>query len=155
MEFSDVIYLILMIGFVVFGIFNDSKKKKSKTGTITPPINPYALEEGDRETQKKVDAPPVVLRKKPILSTKQKPTSKKLTSKNDSSEFQSSIDLVTDFEAESSLKDFKKRMSLMKEVSEPYEFPTEHPLLEDLANQDKTIEMKKAIIYSEILKRKY
>lgn len=142
MEFGDIVYFLLMLGFLVFGIFNDSKKKKKNINQSTPPLNPDVFPD-------KTLPPPlrkVAKKAKKLVPVQTPPPPKRV-------EFQSSMDLVTDFEGESSLKgtifDYKMPVKAEKSLYEP------HPILNDLTGEDGSEEIRKAIIYSEILKRKY
>lgn len=160
MEFGDIVYLILMLGFIVFGIFNDSKKKKRKIDTSTPPLNPEnerRVPEVFREifqTPDKQSVPPPVPRTS-SKKTSQKAASKAMPPKTTRPVFQSSMDLVTNFEGESSLKGSMFASDLMEKQTEMTSTETFHPILEQLRSKDGQAEMRKAIIYSEILNKKY
>ena len=160
MELSDVVYLILMGAFVVFGIFNDSKKKKKAIDTSTKPLNDDAKDMRDvfRDLLERTERknPPPVPKKN---STKRKEPSREKRFKQSSDPmhgFESSMGLVTDFTKESSLKgyDFVDEGST-KVLEINNEIGYQHPILENLVEGDRQSEFKKAIIYSEIINRKY
>jgi hypothetical protein len=157
MEFGDIIYLILMLAFFVFGIFNDSKKKQKKISKSTQPVN----REGEfrdvfREIFQKPQQQPVppptpkTVRSKSQLA---KPTL--ASARSTYREFQSSLDLVTDFEGESSLKGSLFASELFDNHREMKAVETFHPILEQLRSKNGQSEIRKAVIYSEILNRKY
>ena len=160
MEFGDIIYLLLMLAFFVFGIFNDSKKKKKKVDTSTPPINP----EYDRKIRdvfrevfqhpEKQSAPPPVPKTAKIKSQAATPSLASVHSATHR-EFQSSLDLVTNFEGESSLKGSLFTSELFDKQKEMKVTETFHPILEQLRSKEGQSEIRKAVIYSEILNRKY
>ncbi len=152
MELSDVVYLILMIVFVVFGIFNDSKKKKKKINTSTPPFSPNARGEEDD-----LEMPPPIPKEK-VSQRKMVEHRKRFTQTPDPMQtFESSMNLVTDFEKESSLKGYEfsiKKMDSSSDASgDGMKHP--HPILESIIEGDRQAEFQKAIIYSEIINRKY
>lgn len=70
-------------------------------------------------------------------------------------EFQSSLGLVTDFEGESSLKDSMFASERFDNRPEMEAGETVHPILEQLRSKDGQSEIRKAVIYSEILNRRY
>ncbi len=160
MEFGDIVYLILMLGFIVFGIFNDSKKKKRKADTSTPPINPgddLDIRDVFREVFQNSDkssAPPPAP-KKTDRKASQKAATATIPTEKSRPVFQSSMDLVTNFEGESSLKGSMFASELMDTRKEMKVSETFHPILEQLRSKDGQAEMRKAVIYSEILNRKY
>ena len=157
MEFGDIIYLILMLAFFVFGIFNDSKKKKKKISKSPQPVN---LEEEFRDVFREVFQKP---QRQPISP----PTPKTVKNENRLArpamasarstrwEFQSSLDLVTDFEGESSLKGSMFASERFDNHHEMKEMETVHPILEQLRSKNGQSEIRKAVIYSEILNRRY
>lgn len=159
MEFGDIVYLILMLGFIVFGIFNDSKKKKRKADTSTPPINP----EDDRDIRDvfrevfqnsdKPSTPPPAPKKTDRKSSREVVAA--IPANKTRPVFQSSMDLVTNFEGESSLKGSMFASELTNKQKEMKVSETFHPILEQLRSKDGQAEMRKAVIYSEILNRKY
>lgn len=157
MEFGDIIYLILILAFFVFGIFNDSKKKKKEISKNTQPVN---LEEEFRDVFREVfqkpqrqSVPPPTPKTVKNKSQLARPT---ITSARSTHwEFQSSLDLVTDFEGESSLKGSMFASELFNNRQEMKAMETVHPILEQLRSKNGQSEIRKAVIYSEILNRKY
>ena len=142
MDVSDIVYYLVVIIFVIFGFFNKSKKenrnkqKPQSKGPLTERTMP--------------NLPPVLTKtiqnRKPVASPP--PVPKRV-------EFQSSLDLVTDFEGESSLG------AAFHAANEPLpinEGETEarglHPIVEEI--QAAGIgKWRKAVIYSEILNRRF
>lgn len=157
MEFGDIIYLILLLAFFVFGIFNDSKKKKKKISKSTQPVN---LEEEFRDVFREVFQKP---QKQPVppptpkvVKSKSQPARPAMASARSTRwEFQSSLGLVTDFEGESSLKDSMFASERFDNRPEMEAGETVHPILEQLRSKDGQSEIRKAVIYSEILNRRY
>lgn len=139
MEFGDIIYLILLLAFVVFGIFNDSNKKRKKISESTQP-------------EKQPIPPPTP---KTVKSKSQLARSTINPVGRTYREFQSSLDLVTNFEGESSLKGSMFASGLFDNHQEMKVEETIHPILEQLRSKDGQSEIRKAVIYSEILNRKY
>lgn len=160
MELNDVVYLILMAGFVVFGIFNDSKKKKNKpVDTSTKPLNKDVKDVRELfrdliEQAKQVTPPPVPKEK---LPQRDQPLRRKRfeTNINPIHGFESSMNLVTNFEEESSLKGYNFVSENMEVLDISDDVGYTHPILKGLSRGDRHSEFKKAIIYSEIMNRRY
>ncbi|MGI6046901.1 MAG: hypothetical protein ACOYEG_02645 [Petrimonas sp.] len=157
MEFGDIIYLLLMFAFIVFGIFNDSKKKKKKVSESTQPVNREeefrdVIREIFQKPQKQSVPPPTP---KTVKRKTQVVTPSFSSAKSTHREFQSSLDLVTDFEGESSLKGSMFASELFENQKEMKVTETLHPILKQLRSKDGQSEIRKAVIYSEILNRKY
>ena len=160
MELNDVVYLILMLAFVVFGIFNDSKKKKQDMGDSTNSTDKKETNVRDvfRELFEKIeqrDVPPPM--PKQDMPKRMQPSREKRfkQSHNPMAGFESSMSLVTDFEGESSLKGYNfAEMSIDESITKESEKQI-HPLIHDIIQADNKSELQKAILYSEILKRKY
>jgi hypothetical protein len=166
MEFGDIIYFILLVFFMILGFFNDSRKKKNKqkeSGGNTKPVD-EAIDETffqkmERQRNSRMDkkktTPPAL---PPAYSGRDVHT-----------QFQSSMDLVTDFKKESSLKNsifvFDADSSFAQEsdfsdapdkrVSAVQKDTSLHPLVADLFGDGGLEELKKGLIYGEILQRKY
>ncbi len=154
-----------MVGFIVFGIFNDSKKKKKKiTDNSTEPVNKEWSDVGDvfreifeGDVQR---TPPPIPTKKIVNPKTPNPNREKRFKQSDNllDGFESSLSLVTDFEGESSLKGYKFDMEVMEVIedgAERYSSSFANSILSNFNSGDKQLELKKAIIYSEILNRKY
>jgi uncharacterized protein YneF (UPF0154 family) len=157
MEFGDLIYFILVIAFMILGFFNDARKRKKRKMEQEASISRQNSQR-EFENQKKTDdlvdwwknlpkTPPVPATKKPAPYVRK--------------EFQSSLDLVTDFEGESSLKDsiFVQDPAFLNIYEQKRKLkqspPPVHPLVRDLLNDSGNKELKKGLIYGEILQRKY
>lgn len=153
MEFGDIVYLILIIAFMFFGFFKEFRKKNRRTDAHTEPENRDSRDLFDEifGTDDQHQTPPPV----PAVK-KQRPPEKEKTMRSKAYVFQSSMDLVTDFEGESSLKGYKFKDHLKKDESADHRTAaTAHSLLNELTGANRRRELKKAIIYSELLKRKY
>lgn len=155
MEFGDIIYLLLMLAFFVFGIFNDSKKKKKKIDKSTEPINREIREVFREVFQNKEKQPVPPPTPKAVKKKSQVATPTISSAKSTRPAFQSSLDLVTNFEGESSLKGSMFASELFDKQKEMKMAEIFHPILEQLRSKDGQSEIRKAVIYSEILNRKY
>ncbi|MDR0334151.1 MAG: hypothetical protein LBI15_11920 [Dysgonamonadaceae bacterium] len=157
MEFGDLIYFILVIAFMVLGFFNDARKRKkrkmereastSHQDSQKQSENQHKVEDSDDWWRNLPKTPPIPTTKKPTPYVRK--------------EFQSSLDLVTNFEGESSLKDsiFVQDAAFTNIYEEKRRRkqspPLVHPLVRDLLNDSGNKELKKGLIYGEILQRKY
>lgn len=148
MEFGDILYLILIVVFIVFGFFKDLNKKKKQIDESTPTLN-EELKDVFREIFSQGGAPqvpppaPKPARKKPVVE------------KAPEYAFQSSMSFVADFEGESSLSHYKFPDYEMDSPIEKEVIIEAHPAIKDFTGDDSEAEFQKAILYSEILKRKY
>ncbi len=160
MEFGDIIYLILLIFLMILGFFNDSRKKKTmqqkQEGSSTPFFPAEEEEPFLRHTRE---------RKKTTLPSPV-PTQPATTGRT---QFRSSLDLVTDFEGESSLKssifvyDADASFGQESAFSDPHAVnsaadanrPSLHPFVADLLEGEREDKLKKGLIYGEIMQRKY
>lgn len=158
MDFGDIIYLVLLLFFMILGFFNDSRKKKQKREAKNP-FPPIEME-GDIFP---VPMPPEA----PSSST-----SSTAVRKNTRKEFQSSADLVSIHDKQSSqpgyafdydLNSFYDRQPESPEISETYQrdtregadnFLSNNPLLGELRNNS-VEELRKGLIYAEIIRLKY
>lgn len=141
MDVGDIIYYIVIVIFILFGFFNKSKKEEKKKQMTTsqrpspvtglPQLPNKQKNKGIRIERPQQPPPPV---KRP--------------------EFQSSLNLVMNFEGESSLQN--SIYVNENEVSEAEQTNTEtvHPIVGELIQADVN-ELRRAVIYSEILHRKY
>lgn len=165
MELSDAVYLILMLVFVVFGIFNDSKKKKKRAQTSAQP-NSEESEKSVKDIFQELfeipsadsdsSTPPPIPKRAKANTREQKRESRFKQSTNPVHSFESSLSLVTDFEGESSLKGYKfVNDDLSVTSDDDDESYYTHPVLQSLSQGNKQNEIQKAIIYSEIINRKY
>ena len=185
MEIGDLIYIIILGLFMILGFFNDSKKKKNQQKQEQQP-RPHTFhdEADDIDRVPKRSTPPPILvdydRKNILKKEKNKEYLEKWEREKHKKEgevvFQSSMDLLTDFSKESSIKSSKyiTEADLMYE-SEPEissididdpdspempEMPEKdryllHPLVRDLLGENSREELTKGILYSEILRKKY
>lgn len=179
MEIGDLIYIFLLLLFMILGFFNDSRKKKEQEKrlqesnpdfntdeqeilTTTPPFltldqqRDIELEKGKRLRQLNRD--------------------KERFSKEGEVVFRSSMDLITDFSKESSLKgsvykndtdtlydddpEFSGTFSVEQDSHEIHEIIGDpqleiHPLVKDILGVNRNRELAKGLIYGEILNRKY
>lgn len=156
MEFGDILYIILILVFIVFGFFKDLNKRKKNNNTNTEAENKNlgdVFKEVFAQMEKPQTPPPVP----GSVRREQKKRPAPVTSPSVRSEyqFQSSMDLIMDFEDESSLSgyifpDYDLDSPIDKQAAN-----VSHPVLEDLTGNNRESEFQKAIIYSEILKRRY
>src|SRR5690554_328759 len=165
MEIGDLFYIIILSLFMILGFFNDSRKKKNEQKQQSlPKTHTYQSDEPEviPPLYKKITTPdPNTIKRKKSLERK---TSNKY-SKEGSPVFQSSMDLLTDFSKESSLKS----SIYINDTGETYTQDTEshnrmetydnniilgNDIINDLTGDNKRNELVKGIIYSEILKRK-
>jgi len=164
MEFGDIIYLIILLFFMILGFFNDSRKKKNRQekeqGGNADPF-PDEREETILQTLEKE----IRKRKTSVLP----PVPADYSGKDVHRTFQSSMDLVTDFEGQSSLKSsifvYDADSSFAQDTDSSDIFnkkapaigqrPVVHPLIADLMGDGGREELKKGLVYGEILRRKY
>ena len=185
MESGDIIYLLLLLFFMILGFFNDSKKKKNqqKQQSEKPP-HPYPekLPRSFTETSDMVEeeTPPLWFETRPVTKTKTSPSSPPVQrSESERPTFRSSMDLTTDFSKETSLKssifvfdadssyDLGSDSIDISAMSDSYlEKGTEetvsetkessyHHLIRDLLGDAGRDELKKGLIYGEIMQRRY
>jgi len=165
MEFGDIIYIILLVFFMILGIFNDSRKKKNKQKQVDNDYPTPVSEKIDETFFEKMERQ----RNRYTEKTAPPPSLPSYSGKEVHTKFQSSMDLVTDFEGQSSLKSsifvydadssfaqdtdstdlFNKNSSSVKKNSEV------HPLVKELLEDGGIEELKKGLIYGEIILRKY
>src|SRR5690554_2372245 len=148
MEIGDLFYIIILSLFMILGFFNDLRKKKNEQKQQSQPkTHTYQSDEPDviPPLYKKITPPdPNTIKRKKSLERE----SSNKYSKEGSSVFQSSMDLLTDFSKESSLKS----SIYINDTGETYTQDTEsHNRME---TYDNNIILGNGIIYSEILKRK-
>ena len=163
MEFGDIIYFILLLFFAILGFFNESRKKK----------NIQQQQKGESESRplfgEEMDEDEPYLYHLPLPKQSELPPSPPVTQKNKRTEFRSSLDLVTDFEGVSSLKNslfvydaddsFAQDETSVFTVSEQEQrndmISTLHPLVAELAGESGEEALKRGLIYGEIMQRKY
>ena len=165
MEFGDIIYFILLLFFVILGFFNDSRKKKQR-------------EQVEAQQLPEVEFPPIVEddNDKELFSTMKDtnynnlhpPIPTTYSAKERYDNFQSSLDLVSIHEEPSTLSSyiFDYDLNSFYEVDVDSLDATDiareeksekllHPLLQDLKSYAGGKELKKGLIYAEIMQRKY
>lgn len=156
MDFGDIIYYVLLVFFMILGFFNNSKKKKASEKSQTNQPQPERdlptfefpkIPETFKNINRRKTPPPVPVTK---------------TERYKRPEFQSSMDLVTDFEGESSLKGSIyvddgtfKNVYERDRITSSEKTQLVHPLIKDLHSANLKNEIRKGIIYGEILKPKY
>lgn len=159
MEFGDIIYFILLVFFMILGFFNDSRKKKQQQQSEAEP-RPFFGEE-----QKPLSPQPHIRKRKvtppPIPAT---PYSGDDVHK----EFRSSLDLVSiqdnqssqpgyyfDYDANSFYEKDPDSIDAPENEKEETIHKSLHPLIEALRDDTGREELKKALIYGEIMQKKY
>ena len=164
MEFGDIIYLIILLFFMILGFFNDSRKKKNKqereAGKNAVPFPEERIETILQTIEHE---------KKKRQTTIHPPIPAAYSGKDVHKTFQSSMDLVTDFEGQSSLKssifvyDADSSFAQDSDASDIFNKKASatglrtvvHPLIADLMGDGGREELKKGLVYGEILRRKY
>ena len=147
------ILLLLVIAFIKSA--KDAKKKNQTTNKDQPGLGEELKEifkeimEGNTGGKTPV-IPPI----HPTERTEQL-TPPAFSAEQMGKEFVSSLSLVADFEKESSLKGYYTTERMKRTVTERSVGTEPHPMLEDLMGENREEEFQKAIIYSEILTRKY
>lgn len=168
MEFGDNIYFILLVIFMILGFFNDSRKKKNLQKKQTDMNTSVDMEEPDETFYQKMERQRKVYMEKTTPPPAVPPVVPPV--KDPHTQFQSSMDLVTDFEKQSSLKSsifvFDADSSFAQDTDSSDIFNKKaavfqqqrtglHPLIADLMGDGGLEELKKGLVYGEILRRKY
>lgn len=162
MEFGDIIYFVLLLIFMILGFFNDSRKKKQQQQA-------EAQKRQERESDTFFDIEEVKTPDIPsVRKTKPLPPPVAVSAKNRYDNFQSSTNLVSIHEAPSSMSTYSFDYDLNSyEEMEDNSADTDddarkvkvgrpmHPLLKSLRSEAGAEELKKGLIYGEILQRKY
>lgn len=162
MEIGDLFYIIILSLFMILGFFNDSRKKKNEQKQQSEPkTHSNDSDEPDviPPLYKKIP-PPVPKNIREYESINQYKREGELA-------FQSSMNLLTDFSKESSLKS----SIYINDTGTTYDEDTDSPspirddydsnltlgrtIVKDLTGDGRRTELVKGIIYSEILKKKY
>ncbi len=151
MDIGDIIYTLVLFFFFAIGLVGDFRKKKASKqqnapkGTPIPKAKPKKMKPATIPSQNRWEnqTPPPV-----ATQTRVEPMVHK--------EFQSSLNLSASTEGYSSLQDSLLTNTSHEQISETDTKITQlHPILKDLTGENRGSEFRKAIIYSEILKRKY
>ena len=153
-----IILLLLVLAFIKSA--KDAKKKNQTSGEETPSIGDELREVFreimDSHRSKPIPVPPPA---HPAEPSHTKPsysmTPTPFKAEPMGQEFVSSISQVTDFEKESSLKGYIKSEEMTRMVADLTTSREPHPIIDDLMGENREEEFRKAIIYSEILTRKY
>ena|SRR5690554_4443991 len=167
MDIGDLFYIIILALFMILGFFNDSRKKKNEQKQQSEPnYSPFDVEEMEEHIPPLFKKTPPSLPKNLEKKMFREKESNNKYSKEGRVVFQSSMDLVTDFKKESSLgSSFTTTNTdyIYEQSDESKEAVTSqskhrlmhHSFIKDLTGEKRKSELKKGIIYSEILKRKY
>lgn len=166
MEIGDLFYIIILSLFMILGFFNDSRKKKNEQKQQShpkPDLNQSDEPEIIPPLYKKITPPdPNVLKRKSSWES----DVLKRRSQEGGIAFQSSMQFLTDFSKESSLKN----SIYVNDTGETYMQDTEshnrmtefddnqalgNDIINDLIGEKRRSELIKGLIYSEILKKKY
>lgn len=156
MEFGDIIYFILLVFFVILGFFNDSRKKRQQQQSEVE-SRPFFDEESEivppRIEKHKVAPPPI-----PVP----------YSSEGVHKDFRSSLDLVSihdeqpshpsytfDYNVNSFYEDDPDSPEISDNAREEVSNKTLHPLIKALRDDTGHEELKKGLIYGEIMLRKY
>ncbi|MBF6597027.1 MAG: hypothetical protein ITF98_02235 [Fermentimonas sp.] len=165
MEIGDLFYIIILSLFMILGFFNDSRKKKNEQKQQSQPkpdIYEYDEPEIIPPLYKKITPPnPKVVNRKSSWES----DIAKSHVKEGHTAFQSSMQFLTDFDKESSLKNSiyvndtgetymqdTDSQNRIKAISSP---TLGNDIVNDLTGDNSRNELVKALIYSEIIKRKY
>ena len=159
MEFGDIIYFILLVFFLILGFFNDSRKKKQQQKQSEAEPRPFFDEE-----EEIVPPQPQGRKRKAIPPAVPAAYSGKYAHR----EFQSSLDLVSihdeqsshpsytfDYDANSFYEKDPDSPDASDNAREETLKKSVHPLIKDLRDDTGHGELKKALIYGEIIQRKY
>ncbi|HBK30555.1 MAG TPA: hypothetical protein DDZ78_02885, partial [Porphyromonadaceae bacterium] len=161
MEFGDIIYFILLVFFVILGFFNNSKEekdsqkkqKKSQLPPLTPVFRPGGdwlepKEKKNYDRQRSSPTPP------PVHTSSSGPTP--LPSRD----FKSSLTLTADLNRYSSASqslfvDEEGEKSVYRNDASGANTAGRHWIISDLQSDSAKDELRKGIIYSELLKTKF
>jgi hypothetical protein len=151
MEFGDIIYFILLLFFAILGFFNESRKKKN-----------LQQQQGERDSRPLLaeEEHEPYLHHLPLPQARELPPTVPPPQKNKRHEFQSSLDLVTDFEGVSSLKNSifvyeTSVFTLSEQENHNDKNKALHPLVVELTGESGEEALKRGLIYGEIMQRKY
>lgn len=163
MEFGDIIYFILLVFFMILGFFNDSRKKKQQQKQSEAESRPF-FDEG----QEAMPEHPQERRRPERSRSTPPPAPATYPEKGVHREFRSSADLVSIHDEQSSHSsftfDYDANSFYEKDPDSP-DAPDNareemlkasvHPLIKDLRDDTGREELKKGLIYGEIMQRKY
>jgi hypothetical protein len=163
MKSGDIIYFILLVFFMILGFFNDSRKKKQQQKRLEEESRPFVDEgqevmpeypqEGRRHEKSRSMPPPV-----PAAHA----------GEGVHREFRSSSDLVAIHDEQSSHSSFAFDYDANSFYEKDPDFPdasdgakeevvkrSAHPLIKELGSDAGHEDLKKGLIYGEIIQRKY
>lgn len=163
MEFGDVIYFVLLVFFVILGFFKDSRKKRQLQRQMEAEYRPLTGEEEEmdgwvrpRESDRYSPVPPPL----PPASARE--------GKGVHREFRSSADLVSIRDEQSSQPGYAFDYDANSFYEEDPDSPDAsgdarkaaaegfmHPLLGNPASEEGHEDLKKGLVYGEIIRRRY
>lgn len=168
MESGDIIYFILLVFFAILGFFNDSRKKKQQKqweAQNRPEVESRPFFDEEREV---IPSQPQVRRRKVSLPP---PVPAAYSGAEVHREFRSSIDLVSIHDEQSSRPGYSydydagsyEKDPDSPDIADTYHGNSEekvvkgslHPLIRELREEAGREELKKGLIYGEIIQRKY
>lgn len=155
MDLGDIIYIIIAFILMIFGFFNKSKQNKEqekqtklpKPIPIFPDVESSHHEVNSESYEQHFDVPENIENVDHVAPPSSRPV------------FQSSMDLITDFKKESSIhpiettysKEEQYRMEqTMEEIHDE-----QHEILHDLLRSDSSDELRRAVLYKEILEPRF
>lgn len=153
MEFGDIIYILVLFSFFIFGIIKDIKKKEASKQQNLPPNIPTPKPLGkksksetstsQKRRNKEVIPPPM-----PDVVTKSQYGYKDISSSTRPS---------FAFEGISALQERQLTHQISQNRNDnPFVSKDRmHPILKELTGENRSEELRKAIIYNEIINRKY
>ncbi len=153
MELGDIIYILVLFSFFIFGIIKDIKKKEASKQQNLPPNIPTTKPMGKKskmETSssqkrrgKKVLVPPM-----PDVAT---------TSQYEYKDISSSMRPSYASEGISAIQERQLTHQISQNINNnPFVSKDRtHPILKELTGENRSEELRKAVIYNEIFDRKY
>lgn len=158
MDIGDIIYYIALAIFLIFGFFNKSKRESEKRKAELPKKSMPDLEpmSNDRpvfqpKQYSPLPIPKVIVKKESTSVTIPKKQEIPLPKKKG---FQSSVDLVTNFEGQSSIKGslfVSEDDTFTKDDESDVRLEAKHSEMSGIDKSD----WRKAVIFHEILTRKF
>lgn len=146
MELGDIIYILVLFSFFIFGIIKDIKKKEASKQQKLPQNFPNPTYAG------KKSKPATASSQKKRNNVSSPPVPEFATNQDISSSMQPSYTL----EGSSSLQE--RQFSYKGQNQNDNSFVTNnimHPILKELTGENRSEELRKAVIYNEIINRKY
>lgn len=143
MELGDIIYILVLFSFFIFGIIKDIKKKEASKHQNLPPNVPTPETIG-----KKV---------KSATTTSQKKRNKAVTPPIPEIATTGNS-MTSSFALEGSSSIQERNFSYKNQDQDDNSFISNnrvHPILKELTGENRSEELRKAVIYNEIINRKY